>query len=545
MTNPFAQFGPSPIGVPAALSAAPVSGRNPFAQFGPPSVPGAVNPLSDVGQTAAASVPRAAADVLGFPADLGVMGAQGLIGAVNAVTGKNYQMPPVDAWMPTSSNIKDWASEATGVNLYNPQTDVGKNLQPWLEAGAAGAIAGPLKAGMSVGGLLLKMGTNAIKYGVAPHAAAGTASTVAGALGASPEVQNYVGLGAGIATGLAGAKTFDSPTPKLTDMGGPSVADLHAASTDEYQAARAANVGLAPSGTQAIADNLVADLGDRMPNRNQPSTAAWVKDIVTGAGQPSDISAIMRIRQGLSEVAGDSVRPDGSVTSDGALAHSVMDSLDNTLQNGLSPADTTGAANPDAALTHWSNAAGSWAKMRQAQAIDNIFTKVQNSGLTNKGDQATALVNQFRTIANNPETLKTYPQPVQDMITDLVRGTNTQRVEKYLSGFDVRLHPWSGTFASFLVNHAADMLGIHGAGFAVPVAGAIATQARNARVIGEAQQISNVVRGAQPVPAPQPVWPPRPQWVPGYAPAVLTAGGVLSDAQKRQQALAQALSAPQ
>jgi hypothetical protein len=179
MTNPFAQFGPSPIGVPVASRTAPVSGGNPFAQFGPPSVPGAVNPLSDVGQTALASVPRAAADVAGFPAELGVMGAQGLIGAVNAVTGKNYQMPPVDAWMPTSSNIKDWASEATGVNLYNPQTDVGKNLQPWLEAGAAGAIAGPLKAGMSVGGLLLKMGTNAIKYGVAPHAAAGTASTVA------------------------------------------------------------------------------------------------------------------------------------------------------------------------------------------------------------------------------------------------------------------------------------------------------------------------------------------------------------------------------
>lgn len=539
MGNFFDQF--DPRAQQPAVPPAGGAGGNFFDQFDPAPV----NPLSDVGQTALASVPRALADIAGFPVDFGHAVTQLGFDGVNAVTGKNYQVPEIPAWMPGSANIKNWASDATGVNLYNPQTDTGKALQPWMEGAAAAAIAGPVKAGVSVGGLLLKIGTNVLKYGVAPRAAGTLASQGAGALGASPQVQNDAGFVTALATGGLSAKAFDSPRPTLSTEGQPSVADLHAGSTAEYNAAAANNVGLTPTAPQTIADNLTTDLGTFKPNRNTPQTAAWIKDIADLKGQPSSISDIMDIRQGLSQVARDNVRPDGSVTADGALAHSVMDSLDNTLQNGLGPQDVTGGANPQDALSHWSAAGKSWAQMRQAQSIDNIFNKVLNSGLSSKGDQASALVNQFRIIANNPVKLNTYPLPVQQMITDLVRGTNTQRAEKYLSGFDVTQHPWSGAFASFLVNRMGNAVGVHGAGLAVPFAGGIATRMRNDRLISEAQQISNAVRGGQPVPPTPPVWPPRPPWMPGYTPAVMTAAAGLSVAQQRQQALAQALSAPQ
>ena len=115
---------------------------------------------------------------------------------------------------------------------------------------------------------------------------------------------------------------------------------------------------------------------------------------------------------------------------------------------------------------------------------------------------------------------------IQQQITALVRGDNEQMLLKFLSRFDPEQHPWSGAFAMAIVNHISG----GAAGLAAPILGNMSTRMATRRVEGEAQGISNAVRGGQPAPPPS------------WAVPLPLAGFYSANAdQQRQQALARAL----
>jgi len=115
---------------------------------------------------------------------------------------------------------------------------------------------------------------------------------------------------------------------------------------------------------------------------------------------------------------------------------------------------------------------------------------------------------------------------VQQQITALVHGDNEQMLLKFLSRFDPEQHPWSAMFASAIAQHLTG----GASGVLTPILGNLSTRMATRRVVGEAQGISNAVRGGQLPPTPS------------YAVPLPLAGFYTANVeQERQQALARAL----
>src|SRR5882672_5582482 len=124
MANRFSQFAPETVAIPPGGG---VPQGNRFSQFAPtaPAAAAPVDQWQDVGKAAIAGVPRGLADVAGIPGDLVDIGTRGAVAGINWMTGDNKPVLLPD-WLPTSENVKQWTSNLTGLQLYQPQTAAGK-----------------------------------------------------------------------------------------------------------------------------------------------------------------------------------------------------------------------------------------------------------------------------------------------------------------------------------------------------------------------------------------------------------------------------------
>jgi len=507
---------PAPLTLPQQQAIAIGRARLTLSQQGQAQPAAPVNPFYDLGMSIGAAIPRGLADVAGTPGDLISLGTNGLVAGLDWATGQNKQAD-LPAWLPTSSNIKDWGSAATGINLYQPQTALGRAAGSLTEAGVGGALLGP-GAGLKTAAL------NAVRYGTVPYLAGQATGAAAKGLGASPGLQEVAQIAGSLASGGIVARQTNGASLVPAGRTAAEIADL---ATNQYAAAKAANVGLQQPAVQGIADSL-QQLHDEFAadSDTEPKSISQLGKINDLAQQPTTtITDLMNRMKVLSKIERDGVQPNGQSTADGTLAGHMIDTIHQSL-DGLTPADTVGGADPQTALSQWQAANASWRQLRQTQTVDNLFTKAQNSSSAVRGDLGSALTAQFRTIANNPKALNGFTPKVQQQITALVHGDNEQMLLKFLSRFDPEQHPWSAMFASAIAQHLTG----GASGVLTPILGNLSTRMATRRVVGEAQGISNAVRGGQLPPTP------------AYAVPLPLAGFYTANVeQERQQALARAL----
>jgi hypothetical protein len=169
--NVFDQFDAEPApssggGMDPAANpmAAEKPSANPFDQFDEPQH-GEAQPsvLEDVINSAGTGLARGAAGLVGLPGDLFKWVNADLDWAHDKLTGTKHPPTPMPDWLPTSENIRNVASDVTGVTLPEPKTQLGRYVETVGEF-APSALAGP----GSLAGRLTKF---AVAPGIASEAA--------------------------------------------------------------------------------------------------------------------------------------------------------------------------------------------------------------------------------------------------------------------------------------------------------------------------------------------------------------------------------------
>jgi hypothetical protein len=244
----------------------------------------------------------------------------------------------------------------------------------------------------------------------------------AGAAAAPTIAREYAGVenplaqfGLSVAGGMAGGRMA---TPRATPV---TREQLVSQAGEDYRRAEQAGVQFDAAAIADLSQNIRRSLSQ--PNlqfhpRLHPRINVILDDIdaaVTNAqtnGVPISFSQLELLRR-VARTAGKSIDKD-----ERRLASNVIRQLDEFVD--APPPNAVIAGDAADAATTIKNARTSWRRMSQMDAIDNMVEKATNSA---EGLSANSLRSAARTIANNPNKMRSFDPDIQKQIAGLARGS--------------------------------------------------------------------------------------------------------------------------
>jgi hypothetical protein len=244
----------------------------------------------------------------------------------------------------------------------------------------------------------------------------------AGAAAAPTIAREYAGVenplaqfGLSVAGGMAGGRMA---TPRATPV---TREQLVSQAGEDYRRAEQAGVQFDTAAIADLSQNIRRSLSQ--PNlqfhpRLHPRINVILDDIdaaVTNAqtnGVPISFSQLELLRR-VARTAGKSIDKD-----ERRLASNVIRQLDEFVD--APPPNAVIAGDAADAATAIKNARTSWRRMSQMDAIDNMVEKATNSA---EGLSANSLRSAARTIANNPNKMRSFDPDIQKQIAGLARGS--------------------------------------------------------------------------------------------------------------------------
>ena len=384
--------------------------------------------LADVSKSVGSGLVTGTEALLGMPgdiADLARAGGTWLGNKARTMGGK----APIEGLAPDPIGLSSIpgtpeiakANEAvTGFTPYQPKTTAGEFANT-----AASFVPGAMAFG---GGGVGAMAGNALKYGVVP----GVASEAAGQLTEGTAWEPLARTGAAVAAGV-GMNALTRPKPAAA----PSAADLKAQGGALYKSLDTAQgqVVLEPSAYTRIADDLgMAAAKARLGTTKAPKAAAILKDFqdMAAAGVAPDLLELDGLRSQLGTLL------KSSDATERFFASMLRDKLDDAIA-GLKPADVI-AGDPNAALKTLADARNLWSRSKKVELLDGLMEQAKNAVGANytSAGLMTAVKQKFRALAGRKDYRALFSAAERDAIRQIIRGTPTEKVTRFLGKFDPR-----------------------------------------------------------------------------------------------------------
>lgn len=371
--------------------------------------------------TAAGLGAAAGAPFAGVGAPIGAAGGVVSLGLTDLGTGLYNLATPL--WggkrVPLPSETIQNAFVGAGL-ARNPQT-AGQRIIGDTAAGAASGLSG---AGAF--------------QALAPRAATPLARNVMAVMGEQPFAQAAAGAGAaalpsaareaGIATdplsqfalsmagGMAGGRLGTAKPKQVTGE------QLRAQANSAYQAAEDAGVQFTPASVAGLGADIEKSLTShpkvQYNAKLHPRIAVALDEIAKTAktaddtGQPVSFSNLELLRR-VARTAGRSTDADERRLGS-QIIRKIDDFVDAPPKGSILAGDAPGAAQSI------KDARSAWRRMSQADMLETAVEKASNSA---RGLDASSLRSQFRTIANNPNRLRTFDKDIQAQIKGLAKGS--------------------------------------------------------------------------------------------------------------------------
>lgn len=381
--------------------------------------------MGDVAKSVGSGLVTGAESLLGMPGDamdLARAGGTWLGNKARMLAGK----PAIEGQAPDPLGLSSIpgtpeiakANEAlTGFTPYQPKTTAGEfantaaSFVPGAVAFGGGSIAG-----------------NALKYGVVP----GLASEAAGQATEGTPWEPIARTGAAIAAGM-GMNALTRPKPPAAA----TAADLKAQGGALYQSLDTpqGQVVLEPAAYNKIANDLgMAAAKARLGTTKAPKAAAILRDFqdMAAAGVAPDLLELDGLRSQLGTLA------KSSDATERFFAGMLKSKLDDAIAN-LKPADVI-AGDPNAALKTLTDARTFWQRGKKVELLDGLMEQAKNAVGANytSAGLMTAVKQKFRTLAARSDYKALFSAAERDAIRQIIRGTPTEKVMRFLGKFDPR-----------------------------------------------------------------------------------------------------------
>lgn len=319
--------------------------------------------------------------------------------------------------LPQTEDIAAANQAITGFTPYEAKTTAGKFARTAAEfVPGAVALGG---AGSAVG--------KALKFGVAPGLASETAGQATEGTAWEAPARAITAIGTGMAMGaLTRPKPAAAPTAK----------DIKAQSSAFYQSLDTpqGQVVLEPAAFNRITNDIAKVAYKARISNASPKAMAVLKEFenMAAPGIAPDILEIEGLRRQLSALA---KSPEGTERFFAAI---MRDKLDDAM-NALKPADII-AGDAKNALETVTKARSLWQRGKKAELIEDLLDKAKDQAGANytSAGLMTAVKQKFRAVAARSDFKVMFNVNERDAIRQIVRGTNTEKVIRFLSKFDPR-----------------------------------------------------------------------------------------------------------
>lgn len=388
-------------GAPAAPPAVPVSAEAPPATAMQELGMGARNVIEGL-----ATVPAMLYDAAAYPFN------QGPVGNSIYSTARSANIP---------SGASQVSRGLTALGLPESRNNLASAIQrggasALFPMGAAGLAKPASMAGIGIKNLLTAQPAAQVASGMT---SAGS-SELAREAGFGPVGQTVAGLGGGLAGGLA-ASTRQPKPASFRD----AAKNVETEAKAFFKDSEAQGLAVSDSSYKSFATNLRATIENEGLDKDlTPSSNAALNrisaEIDTG---PMTLEKINTLRKVIG-AAGGSTAP-----ADRRLASKMKEGLDDYLDN-LDPNVDIIAGNASA-VDSLKTARKLWTRLSKAEKIESLINRADLSA----SDKATAIRQEFRTLAKNPKRMRQFTPEEQFQINKIVKGGPVMKTLELLGSF--------------------------------------------------------------------------------------------------------------
>lgn len=387
---------------------------------------------------------------------------------------------PVSGVLPTSSGMNAAIENVVpGATSYEPQTTAGR-----FAKSAAEFVPGALTLGGAR--TLPQAASAAVRYGLVPGLASEGAVEATHAEGtvAEPFIRTVAAIGSGGLSSRLGA----APKTPL-----PSTEEIKALSQDLYKQAEKAGLLLDNASWAPTIDDIgqVVMRAGAHPEIT-PQAVAALKELKKVQGISPSLQEVDQVRQIIGNVAR------GNDPNERRLAGMMLDKLDSYMSSITSKDVLTGDKR---AVPMIAQARNLWKTKSKAETIDDLLYRAENAVGANytSAGMETALRQQFRALANNPNRMRAFSLPERAMILKVVRGAPVQNALRRWGKLaptgmlSMVMSPGAGAAAGTVL--AGPVGGVIG-GVALPLSGRVAKTLATNKTLGNVRSLDEMVRSA-------------------------------------------------
>jgi hypothetical protein len=346
---------------------------------------------------------------------------------------------------------------------------------PTAGLGGIATEAAAVGLGAGIGGQLYDLTKNALapKKPVSPLA---TAKTVAQDVGV-----NALGTVGGQVVGKGLGLLAEKTAPIIAKTGD----ELKALAQTAYKKAEDAGVVFSPAAYSGFVDDVQSTLRDKGFDIDlHPNTSAAVKRLVSDIEKPiKSFKDLATLRLVVNQAASKPSSDAGELR----LINTVKNKLDDFVSNNKNVV----SGNFDVAIPAINEARKLWSQMSKSDAIEDI---VKRAGLS-KSDPATALQDEFRTLAKSKTRMRGFNDAERKAIEDVAKGKGGVDVLQFIGSFAPGANiPGAIKSAAYLAGGAAGGGGAAVLGAATTLS---AKTAANRLAAANAARVAALMRGGQ------------------------------------------------
>ena len=417
----------------------------------------------------------------------GVEGLAGLVGDVNKTQGSivGWLSTKLGASPETAAKISE-AARRTSFMPMAPTTEelrggttavVGEPYQPQTVPGEYARTVGEFAPGMLIpgqGGLVARA-ANAIVPALT--------SETAGQLTKGTAAEPYARLAGGLAGGaaVAGSRAIlDARAARNSLAPAPTADELRKTGNSLYESAKTAGVTVNQDAYGGLVKNVAREMKDFAFDKElQPRTATVLRRVLAAKDAELSLPELENLRKMASTVA-----REAADASDKRAAGMIVEQIDNFIDDAANF-----SANSDDALAALREARSVWKRKMKLEAVEEVFNKadLDTSKYTQSGLSQT-VTNNFKTLAKNPRKMAMFTKAEQEMIREIVKGTPSEKVIRWLAKLAPRGVISAGTGAA-LGNLAAGPAGM----FIGPAVGQGAAMMADRNAVRSVQTLSDAV----------------------------------------------------
>jgi hypothetical protein len=293
--------------------------------------------------------------------------------------------------------------------------------------------------------------------------------------------------GAAVGGGVGAGAGLGVKAQALRNVSAPTTEELAKASSALYDQADMAGVMLSPKSVSRAAqlvDEAVKNEG--LHPKIHPKAFAALDEIrAAGAsGEPMTLQGVENLRRIAMEAA------QSPEAGERRLAGKMVGAIDGYMDR-LNPGDIVSAGRKDAPAL-LKEARQLWNTKSKSEIIDGLFYRAENAVGANYTDAglATALRQQFKSIANNPSIMRRFNQEERKAILAVVRGAPLENMLRRIG----KLAP-TGVISSAISIGGGGAIGGPVGAVALPAVGFAARNAATRSVVNNANRAATITRG--------------------------------------------------